>query len=100
MPSITISKEAIEDIMWSSVGPSDSGAFIIVHEGEWTQDGKCQYQEIIFKNTGDTKCYSFNISRSGSPFTDWHYDTEYMEEMTCTEVEEVEIITKMWRAVK
>lgn len=100
MPSIKLSKEDLEDIIWSSEGPSDSGKHFLVEKGEWSQEGKYQNQSIVFKITGGTKCYMLSHSRSGSPFTDWNYDIqEDYHDGDCDEVEERDVIIKTWQTV-
>lgn len=76
-----------------------------IYEGPWEQDGKYQYQEVIFKATDDGKYYAFYATRSGSPFTDWYYDQfEYRraEDATeeLTEVERKEKVIITWKAVQ
>ena len=77
--------------------------FELVHEGEWEQDGKCQHLQVIYEAKDDGKYYSFWVSRSGSPFTDWYYDQfEYMKEGAMeklTEVEKVEKVIMSWEVV-
>jgi hypothetical protein len=64
--------------------------FELIETGEWEDDGKYQYQSIIFKKDG--KFYCNSIQRSGSYFTD--YDYEYFTD--CNEVQKVEVTTKIW----
>ena len=75
-----------------------------VYEGAWEQDGKYQYQEVIFKAADDGKYYALYATRSGSPFTDWYYDQfEYRKEgdtEELTEVEKKEKVIITWKAVK
>ena len=73
-----------------------------VYEGPWEQEGKQQWQEVIFKATDDGKFYAFYATRSGSPFTDWYYDQfEYRtsDEEELTEVSKVKQITYSWEPV-
>ena len=73
----------------------------IIEEGEWTQDSKMQYQEFIIKHLETGKFYSFEHSRSGSPFTEWDYDMrEYPREYKLDEVEKKEVTTIKWVLVK
>lgn len=64
-------------------------------EGEWEQDDKFQFCDIIF--TDGTKFYRASISRSGSPFTDWHYEDWGTADID--EVEQKEVITTAWVTV-
>lgn len=73
--------------------------FMPVEAGEWVQDYKNQLKETIFGFQG--KFYALSECRSGSPFTDWYYDSEYWpDELDVPEVEAVEIIKTQWREVK
>ena len=48
-----------------------------VEESDWTQDYKYQNREVTFKvtqkSTGEEIYICIDESRSGSPFSDWHY---------------------------
>lgn len=50
----------------------DDEFYTVEDEGDFEQDGKYQYARLIFTD-GDTYFRAY-IQRSGSPFTDWHYD--------------------------
>ncbi len=57
-----------------------------VEATEWDDEGKYQYQDIIFK--ADDKHYMFTIGRSGSYFS--HYEYDFSEDndrmVECVEV--------------
>lgn len=73
--------------------------FEIVEKGEWEQDGKYQSKYFIFKF--NNKFYRLHTSRSGSPFTDWNYDSEYWDDtVECSEVEKIEVVKHIWKTVK
>lgn len=73
--------------------------FTAVEEGDWVQDYKYQHRETIFKF--QDKFYSLNESRSGSPFTDWNYDSEYWpEELEVPEVVLEKVLCTKWKVVK
>lgn len=73
--------------------------FEIVEEDAWVQDGKYQYKDTIFSYQG--KYYELTESRSGSPFTDWEYDSEYWpDEKEVPEVEKVPTTIYQWKEVK
>lgn len=72
--------------------------FEIVSDGEWSVDFKCQHRDIIFSHDG--RFYLITSTRSGSPFTDYEYDSQWWpEEVECPEVEKAEKITTYWRKV-
>lgn len=76
-----------------------SEAYEVIEEGEWTQDNKYQHREIIFKYQG--KYYSLTESRSGSPFTDWYYDSDdWDDEVEAPEVVPVQVKSTVWKVKK
>ena len=73
--------------------------FEVIEEDEWTQDHKYQLKDWIFKYEG--KFYQLTENRSGSPFTDWFYGSDYWEaEVEVEEVEPVEVKITQWKVVK
>ena len=76
------------------------GDWEVVEEGEWTQDHKRQHKESIVKYVPTGKYYQYEISRSGSPFTDWYYSYEGGDFPDLTEVEKKErVITETYWSV-
>ncbi|KFZ25839.1 MAG: hypothetical protein KQ78_01795 [Candidatus Izimaplasma bacterium HR2] len=76
----------------------DCNGFTLIDEGEWVQSGKYQYKTIIFKFEG--KYYMLQDTRSGSPFTDWYYDSDnWSDEVNCMEVYPKEVTITVWEAV-
>lgn len=72
----------------------------IIHEDPWISSCKHQYQLLIFKHK--EKTYRFKMTRSGSPFTDYHYGWEDWyddEEIECPEVHQVARTITVWEAV-
>ena len=69
----------------------------LVKNGDWVDEGRHQYHEIIFKC--DDKFYSATEERSGSYFTDWYYCWEDEKYVDCTEVKPVEVIVIEWQEV-
>jgi hypothetical protein len=59
---------------YESVFNGDMLGWAIVRDGEWEQDGKYQWSDVITKHIETGICYMLTMTRSGSPFTDWHYD--------------------------
>lgn len=66
--------------------PSEDNPWIMIEEGDWIQDGKYQLQTSVVQDSRTGKYYSFDVSRSGSPFTDWYYPHEDEDEFWLTEV--------------
>ena len=76
------------------------GDWEVVEEGEWTQDYKYQHKESVVKHVSTGKYYQYEISRSGSPFTDWYYSYEDGDFPDLTEVEKKErVITETYWSV-
>ena len=77
------------------------GDWEVVEEGEWTQDYKYQHKESVVKHVPTGKYYQYEISRSGSPFTDWYYSYEDGDFPDLTEVEKKErvIAETYWSVV-
>lgn len=62
----------------------------VIEEGDWTQDAKMQFSEDIVEYEG--QYYMISQSRSGSPFTDWHYEEPEITKVTRSEKIIVKII--------
>ena len=76
------------------------GDWEVVEEGEWTQDYKYQHKESVVKHVPTGKYYQYEISRSGSPFTDWYYSHEDGDFPDLVEVEKKErVITETYWSV-
>lgn len=74
--------------------------FEVIETTEFVQEGKYQSCDMIFLYQGRTYCYVVN--RSGSPFTDWDYDWDYMPKdsmVECCEVKKVQVTTEQWVVV-
>lgn len=77
-----------------------SGVWEVVDEGEWTQDYKYQHIQSVVKHIPTGKFYQYELSRSGSPFTDWYYsyeDGDYPELFEVVQAERV-ITQKYWKS--
>jgi len=72
----------------------DSDKYTVIEIGEWQDQGKWSNLSVIFRE-GDGPYYELWVSRTGSYFTD--YDFEFF--LDCTEVKQVETITKIWKPV-
>ena len=86
-----------EDLLELEDGESPKG-FELVEEGEWEVDCKYQHRFIVFKY--QDKYYMLTSSRSGSPFTDYEYESQWWDaEEECPEVQEVSVMVTEWRTV-
>lgn len=92
--------EQLEDLYFEGTLDHDGKILVVEEEGEWEQDHKFQSLELIF--TDGERYYRGYIGRSGSPFTEWTYDSEIYGSSSLadiTRVEQVEITTTVWKAV-
>ena len=96
-----ITKEHVQELLEAGdvLNENDEIVYQLIEEGEWTQDHKYQFCDIIFEEVSTGKTYQFTISRSGSPFTDWYYDWDYTKEYDCVEVVKKEVKITSWEKV-
>ena len=70
----------------------------VVEDGDWIGGGKYESKTIVF--TDGERHYSGTVSRSGSYFTDWTYNSEWDSgEAKITEVAAVPITITQWEPV-
>lgn len=81
----------------SQVVGCDMYGWEYAQEGEFTQDGKCQYSTSIIRHIQSGRCFQVSCSRSGSYHTDWYYTYDNDP----VEVKAVEKVVKtiIWEAV-
>lgn len=46
----------------------------LIEEGDWSDEGKFQSQEVVFKDILTGKHYAFGVTRSGSYFTSYEFE--------------------------
>lgn len=93
---ITISEDVIKELWDIKPGGAVNLAgkdYELVELGEWDDQGKYQYMEMVFKLDG--LFYSASISRCGSYFSDYEYG--YPDE--AFQVQQVEKTVKVWEAI-
>lgn len=71
--------------------------FETVHNGEWVVDYKYEMKETVLEHKPTGKYYQINETRSGSYFSDYHYEDPEIWEVT-PEKKMVEITS--WNTVK
>lgn len=98
MSEITLDRHQLRDL-WREEG-SDELDLVLHEEGDWDVDTKYQFITNIYFQESTGKYFSVTISRSGSPFTDWHYSFEDSGDKL-VEVKLVEKVTvvKSWEQV-
>ena len=71
-----------------------------VESSDWEVDYKWQHCEVIVKQLSTGKFFSYPLSRSGSPYSDYYYSWEDGG-VELTEVQKVTktIVTEEWEAV-
>lgn len=92
MNTISVTEKLLEALRMEE----DVEGYEWVESSDWEDQGKYQYQSVYVKKDG--KFYSFTVQRSGSYFSDYHYD---FPELSLTEVEkkEVTITKEVWAVV-
>jgi hypothetical protein len=95
--NLTVSE--LEELYFEGAIEKDGKTFEVVEEGEWVHEHKSQSLELIF--TDGESFYAGYIGRSGSPFTDWTYDSEIYgadDQADVAEVEKQEVTIVKWVA--
>ena len=79
------------------VGDENQG-FKVVDKGDWVDEGKYQYKDIVFEY--DNKYWKFTVDRNGSYFSDYFYGFEECDVgEVAHQVEKVEVVKIEWRAL-
>lgn len=92
MSTIQLNQEDFRRLVWD-----EHEDFEIVEEGDWEVDYKWQHCENIVRNTFTDKFYSYTVSRSGSPYSDYYYSYEDGGvELTEVQLVEKVVTTKEW----
>lgn len=95
MNTIQLSQEDFRSLCYE-----DLEDYEIVEEGDWEVDYKWQHCENIVKHFPTGKFYSYTVSRSGSPYSDYYYSYEDGGvELTEVRLVEKVVTTKEWVAV-
>lgn len=85
--------------IWREEG-CDKLDLVLHEEGDWDVDCKYQFMTNIYFQESTGKYFSMEISRSGSPFTDWYYSWEDSpSELHEVVLVEKQVISKTWERV-
>ena len=97
MSTIELTQEQFRDLVREEGGED----FEEVESSDWEVDCKWQHCEVIVKQISTGKFFSYPLSRSGSPYSDYYYSYEDGG-VTLTEVQKVKKVveTEVWVAVK
>lgn len=88
-----------QEVVSGALYESQNQALQLLETGKWVADGKYQVRDIIFQEVGTGLCWCYTEARSGSPFSDYTYDTEWSEEFALLCVEKAEKIVTYWKSV-
>ena len=96
MSKIELTQEQFRDLVREEVLDD----FEQVESSDWEVDYKWQHCEVIVKQLSTGKFFSYPLSRSGSPYSDYYYSYEDGG-VELTEVQKVKkvIETEEWVAV-
>lgn len=95
MTNVKLTQEQLNEIYCEGEVEANGVTYREVELGEWAQDYKYQNAEVIF--TDGEKTYRGYVTRSGSPFTDWHWN-DYGD-ADISEVEKREVTITKWVAI-
>lgn len=83
-----IDKELYNELSFSSEGESFEG-FTVIEEGEWVVDGKYEHKRTVVQHDESQRYFALYESRSGSYFSDYHYDEIETDSEGMVELDEV-----------
>lgn len=74
----------------------DTVNFSVIEDGDFVSGGKYEHKESVIKDKNTGKYYSVFQSRTGSYFTDYHFE----DDLEAVEVEPVEVTETIYKIVK
>lgn len=81
----TLTLDEFKEVTWG-----DHPDFDLIEDGQWVSGGKYEYCTQVVKELATGKFYQYDLSRSGSYYTDYYYSHEdYLPE-----IYEVQKVTK------
>lgn len=93
-------REDVNDFVWELIEAVDleyeGEMYNLVEEGDWIASYKSEERNIIVMKASNGRYYRITQSRTGSHFTDWHYE----EINGMVEVEPETISKIVWNEVK
>lgn len=97
MSKIELTQEQFRDLVREEVLDD----FEQVESSDWEVDYKWQHCEVIVKQLSTGKFFSYPLSRSGSPYSDYYYYSYEDGGVTLTEVQKVKKVveTEVWEVV-
>jgi len=94
--------EDFEEVEESPEKFSEDYLWTMIEEGDWVSSGKYEYQACVVMNNESGKYYKYEISRSGSYYSDYYYPhIEDDKGVELSEVRPVEktVVVKSWEYV-
>lgn len=89
--------DIIKQVISEGESYSEPG-YKLVWSSDWIGGYKGEDQEYVFEYEG--KFYMISDRRTGSSFSEWHYDSSYWgNTKECHEVQKVPVITYRWERV-
>lgn len=94
----------LEDFEWVEEAPCkeiEGCRWVKIEEGDWVSGGKWEYQTSIVFDTESSKFYRYELSRSGSYYSDYYYrhrEDGYVVLEEVTQKERV-VVEKYWEKV-
>ena len=87
----------IRDTIWAEA----TDPLELIESGQWVDEGKYQRQKNILKDIMTGKLYCYELSKSGSHFTDFMFSFEWdPDEIELGEVEKATKVITYWKAVE
>ena len=73
----------------------------VIKDGDWVCDGKWEFLNMVVQNEETGKYYSYDLTRSGSYYSDYYYQHTEDGGVELTEVvpKEVTVVQTQWVAV-
>jgi len=94
MYKIKVDKKELGNVI-SGDGTAED-AWELVEASEWTQDYKYQYRTIILKRKRDNTYWRYVEARTGSAFSEYHYEDYYKDHFGLVQVRQIEVTVKEW----
>jgi len=92
-----VNKEILTEICFDDVCSDDP--YEVIEDGDWVDDGKVSFKDVVFKF--EDKFYMYSFSRSGSYHTDYYYNVEDLPDDgdDVIEVKQREFVVKKWVSI-
>ena len=94
--------EDFDNVEYASTVKCDDENWTMIEEGDWISSGKWEHQTCVVMNNESGKYYKYELSRSGSYYSDYYY--KHMEDDDGVELSEVKpvektVVVKSWEYV-